>query len=130
MKQSLPSFVDLLSSLGLNDKDQPPPSSQLQARQQRTSHEIHLRTDSWDSAHSSASSQRTSPVHPPQIRLSGRQSSFSSVVAQSRRFSPYGPPRDVSLLLAVFSRAPVLSISLLDAKVPCFLFATTFSTFS
>lgn len=101
MKPSLPSFVDLLSSLGLNEKDQPPPPQPPQQQQlaqtaQRPAYQVHLRTDSWGSTQSSASSsQRISPLHSPQVRLSGRQSSFAT---SSRRFSPYGPPRDVSLL--------------------------------
>lgn len=78
MKPSLPSFVDLLSSLGLNEAE----------TQNRPSH---LRNDSWGSQ--SSASSRISPMHSPQVRLSGRQPSNAGA---SRRFSPYGPPPDVS----------------------------------
>lgn len=80
VKQSLPSFVDLLSSLGLNDSEPRPK---------------HLRNDSSGSTQSSASS-RISPLHSPHVRLSGGRQFSSIAGSSSRRYAPYGPPRDVS----------------------------------
>lgn len=113
---TLPSFVDLLSSLGLNDKDSPNHQSHSQHSAQSASAHLttpavgHLRSDSWESSYSqpsSSTSSRVSPLQSPRARApsgSGRQiSSHSTNASSAHRFAPYGapPPREVSMLLVL-----------------------------
>lgn len=103
---TLPSFVDLIESLGLDDKEQnvPSPAQQPPARLYAPTTHGHLRSNSWGSTHSHQSSTPSviSPLQSPNTRTSaspsavGRQPSATS--STSHRFAPYGPPREVSMV--------------------------------
>ncbi|KAF9520391.1 hypothetical protein BS47DRAFT_1387418 [Hydnum rufescens UP504] len=105
---SLPSFVELLSSLGLSDDTAP---------EQGRRRSSHGRTSSWGSSSSNASDTfRSNPHSPtdratPEIRLSGRQRAGS--MSKSHRFSPYVS----SAALSRRGSLPVLTVpTLIDLR--------------
>ena len=101
---SLPSFVELLSSLGLSDDT---------ATDQHRKRHTHGRTNSGGSSSSNASDTlRLSPHSPtersiPEIRLSGRQQPGS--ISKVHRFSPYLSSAVSELFLGVV-RCPAVPI--------------------
>ncbi|KAF8313430.1 hypothetical protein DL93DRAFT_1171587 [Clavulina sp. PMI_390] len=99
MKQSLPSFVDLLSSLGLNENDQqsqasslPPPPPPATAAAPLTAPTSTSTASTSPTSASQLSSGHARPEHSLHMRTDSWSSTHSSSPSSSVRFSPLHSP--------------------------------------